>query len=129
MEKRRVVVTCGGIVSSLGCEWPDILKNLKAGKNFVRRIDDWAKYKGMNTQLAAPVDFEIPDFPRKKIRGMGRVALLALAATDKALVLAGLADSPELRGGRCGIAYGSSMSGVEPIMDIYNMMVTNDTSK
>ena len=129
MEKRRVVVTGGGIVSSLGCEWPDILGNLKAGKNFVRRIDDWAKYKGMNTQLAAPVDFEIPDFPRKKIRGMGRVALLALSATDKALAVAGLGDSPELKGGRCGIAYGSSMSGVEPIMDIYNMMVLNDTSK
>ncbi|MDR2053899.1 MAG: beta-ketoacyl-ACP synthase [Treponema sp.] len=129
MEKRRVVVTGGGIVSSLGCEWPDILKNLKAGKNFVRRIDDWAKYRGMNTQLAAPLDFAMPDFPRKKIRGMGRVALLALAATDKALVMAGLGDSPELKGGRCGIAYGSSMSGVEPIMDIYNMMVLNDTSK
>jgi 3-oxoacyl-[acyl-carrier-protein] synthase II len=129
LEKKRVVVTGGGIVSSLGCEWPDILKNLKAGKNFIRRIDDWAKYKGMNTQLGAPVDFELPVFPRKKIRGMGRVALLALAATDKALALAGLGESPELKGGRCGIAYGSSMSGVEPIMDIYNMIVLNDTSK
>jgi 3-oxoacyl-[acyl-carrier-protein] synthase II len=127
--KRRVVVTGGGIVSCLGHEWPEILKNLRAGKNFIRRIDDWAKYKGMNTQLGAPVDFAVPEFPRKKIRGMGRVALLALAATDRALAMAGLADSPELRGGRCGIAYGSSMSGVEPIMEIYNMMVTNDTSK
>ncbi|MDR0451669.1 MAG: beta-ketoacyl-ACP synthase [Treponema sp.] len=128
-EKRRVVVTGGGIISSLGCEWPEIFGNLKAGKNFIRRIDDWARYRGMNTQLGAPVDFAMPDFPRKKIRGMGRTALLALAATDKALASARLGDSPELRGGRCGIAYGSSMSGVDPIMDIYGMVVSDDVSK
>ncbi|MDR1128105.1 MAG: beta-ketoacyl-ACP synthase [Treponema sp.] len=129
LEKRRVVVTGGSIVSPLGYEWPEILRNLKAGKNFIRRIDDWARYKGMNTQLGAPVDFAMPSFPRKKIRGMGRVALLALAATDKALALAGLGDSPELKGGRCGVAYGSSISGVEPIMEIYDMIVSNDVSK
>jgi 3-oxoacyl-[acyl-carrier-protein] synthase II len=60
---------------------------------------------------------------------MGRIALLALVATDNALKQAGLADSPELRDGRCGIAYGSSMSSVEPVIDIYSMIVLNDRKK
>jgi 3-oxoacyl-[acyl-carrier-protein] synthase II len=89
-------------------------------------MDDWDRFERMNTRLAAPVDFEMPDFSRKKIRGMGRIARLALVATDKALKQAGLAESPELSGGRCGISYGSSMSSVDPVLDVYSMLVLND---
>jgi 3-oxoacyl-[acyl-carrier-protein] synthase II len=89
-------------------------------------MDDWDRFERMNTRLAAPVDFEMPDFPRKKIRGMGRIARLALVATDNALKQAGLEGSPELSGGRCGISYGSSMSSVESVLDVYNMLVLND---
>jgi len=129
-EKKRVVVTGGGIVSTLGSEWPVILANLKARKNFTRRMEDWSKYKGMNTQLAAPItDFVTPDFPRKKIRGMGRISLLSLAATEIAFKMAGLTDSPEIKGGRCGIAYGSSMASPDPMMDIYSMLILNDMTK
>ena len=92
--KRRVVVTGGSIVSALGNDWPQVLETLKKGKNCVRRMDDWDKYAGMNTRLAAPVDFTPPDLPRKKLRSMGRIALMALTATDEALRGAGLAESP-----------------------------------
>jgi 3-oxoacyl-[acyl-carrier-protein] synthase II len=124
--KRRVVVTGGGVISDLGIDWARILEKLRAGKNCVRRMDDWDRFERMSTRLAVPVDFEMPDFPRKKIRGMGRIARLALVATDNALKLAGLEGSPELSGGRCGISYGSSMSSVEPVLDVYSMMVSND---
>jgi 3-oxoacyl-[acyl-carrier-protein] synthase II len=83
--KKRVVVTGGSIVSALGNDWPQVLEALKRGKNCVRRMADWDKYTGMNTRLAAPVDFVMPDYPRKKIRGMGRIAQMALVATDEAL--------------------------------------------
>jgi 3-oxoacyl-[acyl-carrier-protein] synthase II len=124
--KKRVVVTGGSIISALGNEWPEILAKLKAGKNFVHRMNEWDKYKGMNTRLAAPVDFIMPNYPRKKIRGMGRIAQMALTATDAALRKAGLAESPELKEGRCGVAYGSSMGSVEPLMDFFSMIVMND---
>ncbi len=142
--KKRVVITGGGIVSALsnrvatnsraaasnfvalGDDWPVILENLKAGKNFVRRMDEWNRFDRMNTRLAVPVDFEMPDYPRKKIRGMGRVSRLALAATDKALTLAGLAESPELSRGRCGVAYGSSTGSVDSLLDFYMMLISND---
>ena len=132
MELRRVVVTGGSMVSALGNDWQTALKNLRAKKNFVRYMNEWdEKYPLMNTRLAVPVDFEIDKekYPRKAIRGMGRVAQMALVATDGALEDAGLAGSEELSAGRTGIAYGSSIGSVDPLMEMYSMLVTNDTSK
>ncbi|MDR1586723.1 MAG: beta-ketoacyl-ACP synthase [Treponema sp.] len=124
--KRRVVVTGGGIVSSLGSEPEDIFRKLKEGKNCVRVMDAWDMYPQMNTRLAAPVDFVMPDYPRKKIRGMGRVSRLALVAADNAVRCAGLENSDEFGGGRFGIAFGSSMSSVESMLDIYGMLIHNE---
>ena len=132
MEKRRVVITGGGIVSVLGSDWNTILANLKAKKNFVKYMKDWdEKYPLMNTRLAAPVDFAIDKekYPRKAIRGMGRVSQMALVATDAALEDAGLLGSEEITQGRTGIAYGSSIGSVDPLMEMYSMLVINDTSK
>ncbi len=132
MEKRRVVITGGGIVSVLGKDWNTILANLKAKKNFVKYMKDWdEKYPLMNTRLAAPVDFQIDKekYPRKAIRGMGRVSQMALVATDAALEDAGLLGSEEITQGRTGIAYGSSIGSVDPLMEMYSMLVINDTSK
>jgi len=128
--KKRVVITGGAIVSALGSEWPEILAKLKAGKNCVRRMDEWDRYARMNTRLAAPVDFTMPDYPRKKTRGLGRVAQLALVSADRALASAGInQDDPEVKNGRCGIAYGSSMGSVDSLMDFYSMLVMDDLSK
>lgn len=124
--KKRVVITGGGVISALGSDWQTIFAKLKKGKNCVRRMDEWDKYRQMNTRLAAPVDFEVPDYPRKKIRGMGRVALLALAATEDALSMASLTDSPELSQGRCGVAYGSSIGNIDSLLGFYSMLVLND---
>jgi 3-oxoacyl-[acyl-carrier-protein] synthase II len=128
--KRRVVITGGSIISALGNEWPAVLEKLKSGKNCVRRMDDWEKYTKMNTKLAAPVDFTMPDYPRKKIRGLGRVAQMALTSADRALCDAGIkTDDPLLKGGRCGISYGSSMGSIDSLMDFYSMLVNNDLSR
>ncbi|MBQ9908851.1 MAG: beta-ketoacyl-ACP synthase [Treponema sp.] len=132
MEKKRVVVTGGGIVSALGNDWGTILANLKAKKNFVKYMNEWdEKYPLMNTRLAAPVNFQIDKekYPRKAIRGMGRVSQMALVATDSALEDAGLLGCEEITRGRTGIAYGSSIGSVDSLMEMYSMLVTNDTSK
>jgi 3-oxoacyl-[acyl-carrier-protein] synthase II len=124
-ERRRVAVTGGGIVSSLGCDEETIFSALAKGQNCVRRMKEWEKYQQMNTMLASPVDFTMPDFPRKKIRGMGRVSQLALVAVDNAFKSCGLPDS-SLTTGRAGVAFGSSMSSVDGITDIYGMIVNGD---
>ena len=61
---RRVVVTGGSVVSALGNEWPVIFSSLKLKKNKIKYMPEWEKYEGMNTRLAAPIDFVPPDFPR-----------------------------------------------------------------
>ncbi|MBR5672424.1 MAG: beta-ketoacyl-ACP synthase [Spirochaetales bacterium] len=126
---RRVVVTGGSIVSALGNEWPVIFESLKLKKNKIKYMPEWEKYEGMNTRLAAPIDFIPPDFPRKKTRGMGRIALLAITSADAALKDAGLADSPELTAGRCGVAYGSSAGSIDSLLDFYSMLITDTANK
>ena len=126
---RRVVVTGGSVVSALGNEWPVIFASLKEKKNKIKYMPEWEKYQGMNTRLAAPIDFIPPDFPRKKIRGMGRIALLAITSADSALKDAGLVDSPELTAGRCGIAYGSSAGSIDSLLDFYSMLITDTANK
>ena len=125
-KRRRVVVTGGGLASSLGFDLETVFAKLHSFENCVRRMDEWDKYPQMNTKLAAPVDFTMPDFPRKKIRGMGRVCRLALVATDNAIKMSGFAESPELTSGRFGIAYGSSMSSVDAMLEVYGLLISNE---
>lgn len=126
---RRVVVTGGSIISALGNEWDEIFASLKQKKNKIKYMPEWEKYQGMNTRLACPVDFKAPDFPRKKIRGMGRIALMAVTSADNALKDAGLYESPELKAGRCGVSYGSSAGSIDSLLDFYSMLITNTANK
>jgi 3-oxoacyl-[acyl-carrier-protein] synthase II len=127
---KRVVISGGSVISSLGCEWTEILNRLKAGKNFVKRMDGWDRYERMNTRLASPVESPLPDYPRKVARGLGRVALLALASADRALAAAGISrDDPKLKNGRCGVAYGSSMGSIDSLVEFYSMLILDDVSK
>ena len=132
--KRRVVITGGSMISGLGRDWETAYANLKAGKNKIRYMPEWERFTKMNTRLACPYDGELPSFPRKKIRGMGRVALLSLVTTSEALKDAGLLTEDgedvieELKNGRTGIAYGTCMGSMDAIGDLAEMMRTGDSS-
>lgn len=132
--KRRVVITGGGMLSALGDDWTEAFARLQSGKNCIVYMHDWDVYPLMNTRLACPYIKELPSYPRKKIRGMGRVALLSLVATDRALKSAGLMKEngqvfEELCNGRTGIAYGSCMGSMDSMMSLYAMLEKHDTSK
>jgi 3-oxoacyl-[acyl-carrier-protein] synthase II len=73
--------------------------------------------------LAAPVkDFTLPDhWPRKKVRTMGRVASMAVAASASALEDAGLLNDPVLTSGRAGAAYGSSFGSPDSVLGFYEL--------
>ena len=117
---RRVVVTGMAGLCPLGQDWPSVRERLRSGKSGVTTVPEWEVYSGLDTRLAAPVaDFAVPDhYPRKSIRTMGRVALMATRATELALIDAGLLGSPVLTGGTTGVSYGST-SGSPPAMAIY----------
>jgi len=127
---KRVVVTGMGGVTALGDSWVAIESWLRAGKNAVRGMPEWDYITSLNTRMAAPIDdFQTPaHYPRKMIRSMGRVALLAVRASELALLDAGLLKDGVVdsvaRGGKMGIAYGSSSGSVDPVKVFGRMLET-----
>jgi len=117
---RRVVVTGMAGLCPLGQDWATVRDRLHEGRSGIVVVPAWSVYNGLDTRLAAPVaGFCVPDhYPRKKVRSMGRVALLATRATELALEDAGLLNSPVLTDGTTGVAYGST-SGSPPAMENY----------
>lgn len=127
---KRVVVTGMAGISPIGSSWGEIKANLRAGTTGIRRMDEWDKYADLNTRLGAPVlDFEKPDhFNRRLTRSMGRVALMATAATERALDDAGLLGNPLIQDGRMGVSYGSSAGSPDAIADFGHMLLHGDSS-
>jgi 3-oxoacyl-[acyl-carrier-protein] synthase II len=128
---RRVVVTGMAGLTSLGQDWDGIREHIVAGRSGIRRLDEWAKYDGLNTNLGGPIsDFELPShYSRKGVRSMGRVSLLATTTTERALAQAGLLDDPVISNGDTGIAYGSSSGSPPAIADFGAMLHDHSTSK
>ena len=125
----RVVVTGYGGVTALGSRWEDIERALRTGQNAVRRMPEWDYFEMLNGRLACPVeDFAAPShWPRKQLRSMGRVAQLALRATEHALAHAAL-DVAAHDPGDIGVAYGSSSGSIAPIQAFGVMQGVTSTS-
>ncbi|WP_432454083.1 MULTISPECIES: beta-ketoacyl-ACP synthase [unclassified Agarivorans] len=125
----RVVVTGMAGITALGTEQEQVWQGLRAKKNAVIRIDEWDKYDGLNTRLAAPIlEFELPKhYTRKKIRSMGRVAKLSTRSSELALIQSGLIDEPALTDGRTGIAFGSSTGSTGPVSAFATMLLEHST--
>ena len=124
---KRVVITGMSMITPIGSDWKIIEANLRNKKSGIAYMEDWQKYEGLHTRLAAPVlDFKIPEhYNRKQIRSMGRVSLLATVATENALKESGLLDNEIIKDGKTGIAYGSSSGSIDAILDFYSMMKEN----
>ena len=123
---KRVVVTGMAGITALGDNWNDVNANLRAQRNGVRYMPEWDYFDALNTRIGAPVDgFVVPaHYPRKMVRSMGRVALMAVRASEMALADAGLLDNPEVHNGSMGVAYGSSSGSVDPVQVFGNMLKT-----
>lgn len=127
---RRVVVTGIAGISPLGNDWQSIRQHLGTYRNAVIRMEEWAAYDGLHTQLGAPAAaFALSErFNRKTTRSMGRVALMATCASELALADAGLLDDPLLKSGQLGIAYGSS-AGTPAAVGDFGRMFQDKTTK
>lgn len=123
---RRVVVTGMGGLTALGGEWPEIRARMEAGRTGTRYMPEWERLSDLNTKLGGAIDWfdHTTAYPRKKTRSMGRVAIMALNAAEKALTQAGLADDPVLKSGRAGVSCGSSFGATEPVQDFAGFMAT-----
>ena len=123
---KRVVVTGIGGITPLGHDWATIEARLRLFRNAVRRMHEWDYFDALNGRLGCPVDdFRVPStWSRKHVRSMGRVAQLAVAASERALDDAGLLGNTEITDGRMGVAYGSSGGSIEPAKTIGRMLET-----
>lgn len=122
---RRVVVTGMSLISSLGCDANSAFERLHKFENTVKYLKHLEKYERLNTKLAAPIElFATPStYDRKIMRTMGRVSVMSVSCTEKALEQAGLLKDPILTDGRTGISYGSSSGSMETLIDFYSMEV------
>jgi len=129
--KRRVAVTGGGVISSLGDDWASTRACLLSKKNCIRYMHEWDQYTDMHTRIASPADaFSLPDhYTIKKTRGMGRVAKLGVVATEQALLQAGLLDDPVLQSGEAGVAYGSSIGSIDAGREFLDLFESKSTKK
>ena len=124
---KRVVVTGMAAITPLGNDWETVAQKLKTQTTGIQRMDDWDKFKGLNTRLGAPVDFARPaHYTRKQVRGMGRVAMLGTYASELALQDAGLLADPVLQSGQVGIAYGSASGSFDGLIDFTKMLLSFD---
>lgn len=130
-EPHRVVITGGGVISSLGNDWADVSASLKNKKNAVCFMEDWQQYTDMKTRLAAPVkNFTLPDnYTKKKKRSMGRVAQMSVLATEVALKHAGLFKHEILSSGDVGVAYGSATGSSAAAMEFFHLLGQKSTSQ
>jgi 3-oxoacyl-[acyl-carrier-protein] synthase II len=111
--------------SPIGNDWQTISANLRNGKTGIRYMKNWESYKELDTRLGAPVtDFEKPEhYTRKLIRSMGRVALMATVATERALADAGLTNDADITDGKMGVSYGSSVGSTDALVDVTSMLL------
>ena len=129
-DKKRVVVTGMSTITSIGSDWETFEANLRAGKTGIQSLPEWQEFEGLNTSLAGPVtDFQKPaHYPRKKVRSMGRVALMSTVATEKALEQAGLLNDPVLTSGHVGVAYGSCTGSTDPIRNFGRLLENKEVA-
>lgn len=125
---RRVAVTGGGAVSTLGSTWPEIRSALRAGRNAVQVVESWLDAQRMSVRIAAPVtDFGVPcHYSRKALRSMERVALFAVRAAEVALENAGLLGDPVLSSGRTGVAMGTSSGSPKALEEFAELRITHN---
>lgn len=125
---KRVVITGMSGYSPIGHSWQEIAESIRQQKSGVRYMHEWDVYDGLSTRLGGSIDnFERPEYMnRKQARSMGRVALMATAATVDALKIAGL-EAADLQDGNAGVAYGSSTGSTDAAAEFLNMLTQRST--
>lgn len=112
---RRVAITGIGLVTPIGDSLDAVSEAMRNDVSGVRVQPEWAKIGHLATRLGGECgEVRLAGRDRKKIRSMGRVARLALTATEHALEDAGIDD---LGDPRFGLAYGSTHGSSSAYVD------------
>ncbi|MEM1413591.1 MAG: beta-ketoacyl-ACP synthase [Myxococcota bacterium] len=130
MSERRVVITGMGAVTPIGHTVSESFDALLAGRSGVRFMPEWAFMEDLQCRLGANVeDLDLKALYHRRVRRtMGRVALLALRASDEAIAQAGLTEE-HLRSGRVGLTYGSTSGSSSELEEFSKPLMINDSMR
>ena len=125
---KRVVITGMGLISALGNDLDSAYNRLHTYKNAVEGKPELKEIRGLNAHIVAPVkNFVIPEhYNRKVLRTMGPVSIMAVRASEMALIDANLLNDEIITSGRTGVAYGSSFGSAGPVLDFYSIVKTHE---
>ncbi|MBK6923051.1 MAG: beta-ketoacyl-ACP synthase [Deltaproteobacteria bacterium] len=125
MGRRRVVITGMGLVSPIGSSVTEVATALRTHAHGIVSVDAWARW-GVRTALAGAVaDPALPNFGRKQLRATGKVARLAIAATEAAIADAGL-TSAQVQGPECALLFGSTDGSTGAAEEYYRRLYTTE---
>jgi 3-oxoacyl-[acyl-carrier-protein] synthase II len=129
-EKRRVVITGMGAVTSLGNNVKDTWDNLIACKSGVQKIDNIDISK-LDCKIASILQAFDPEnfIPAREIRKMDRFIHLGLAAAKEAIADSGWVPESELAKERTGVLVGSGIGGLGTIENIAIEFHSNERPK
>ncbi|MEZ4335565.1 MAG: beta-ketoacyl synthase N-terminal-like domain-containing protein [Sandaracinaceae bacterium] len=121
----RVAITGVGLITPIGSSLDAVSEALRGDASGVRIQDGWAHFGHLATRLGGECgDISLKGRDRKKIRSMGRVARLALLATEDAIAQAGLEDPSDPR---VGLAYGSTHGSSSAYVDFARPLFARDS--
>jgi len=121
----RVAITGVGLITPIGSTLDALSESLRGDASGVRVQSEWAKIGHLATRLAGEAgEVSLKGRDRKKIRSMGRVARLALLATERALAAAALT---EVSDPRIGLAYGSTHGSSSAYVDFARPLFARDS--
>ena len=126
MTQHRVVVTGIGLNSPIGNCLDEVSEALRNCRNGIRVMQEWDAIGDLETRLGGVVTGVDLDYPRKKVRTMGRVGLLSLHATEQAIDSAGI-QRESLSSGRVGVSYGSTHGSSQALEGFTSKLVNNQS--
>lgn len=121
------MITGVGLVTPIGAGLDVVSRALREDVSGVRVQESWDGIGHLATRLGGEVTgVLLAGSDRKKLRSMGRVARLALSATEGAIADAGL-DEETVRDPRTGLAYGSTHGSSSAYVDFARPLLARDS--
>ena len=125
MSLNRVVITGYGVVTPIGYTVAEMMNGLEQGVCATRVMSNWNRLGTLRCQVGAPVDLRDPTaIPRRFRRTMSRMSIMAVQATNQALVHAGIQASSIPENPRFGCVLGSTTGSPEATTQAYQTLLT-----